>query len=304
MESCRRDCKSKITPEDQNKVFTAYWKKGSYDHRFNFVSNLVKLEPKKRDSSRINIRDRQFNANYHLIVNSKLVKVCKKCFLQTLGENYGFVRNVLVKCWTGQDKAPILDGRGKHSPKNKTSTEKIEELENHIRRFPITEHQCPNMHAIKYLPRGFNAMKMYNLYAAEIKEPLSKNMYRKILAQTGLKFQNQTSGFCNECNRSSDSEVSGSFSLINKIEYDKSNDIVLEGGIPSRSLKVTEGQRNFVTQVQINSTTEESVDNSFFETVCSKQGLSKKLKSSSELELDVYRFDLLKNVDQGMFIKN
>lgn len=98
LDKCKSNCRLTISPEDQKRIFDAYWKGGDYKHRLNFVANLVTLySPKVRTVSMQKIR--KFSVTYHLPNETEKVQVCKKCFLQTLGENDGFIKNVLNKCW-------------------------------------------------------------------------------------------------------------------------------------------------------------------------------------------------------------
>lgn len=176
---------------------------------------------------------------------------------------------------------------GANSPKNKTCPEKIIELENHIRRFPIFEEHCPYMHRIKYLPEGFNAMKMYDLYAAEVKEPLSKNMYHKVLAETGLKFKNISPNPCTEC---SQLEYKASDTLeMNKDEYSQNDDEVLSlARDSSQFLQAVEKEKEFYNEVEAANNTEHN--------------LVKGSLNPIKLEMEINKFEVTKKMDSGKLL--
>lgn len=65
------------------------------------MANLVTLySPKVRTV--VSQKNRKFSCNYYLPSETEKIQVCKKCFLQTLGENDGFIKNVLNKCWNNR----------------------------------------------------------------------------------------------------------------------------------------------------------------------------------------------------------
>ena len=47
LELCRAKCQENISFDDQTKLFRAYWKTGTYEHRFNVISTMINLVPKK-----------------------------------------------------------------------------------------------------------------------------------------------------------------------------------------------------------------------------------------------------------------
>ena len=198
---CKNECCKNVLYEDQCRIFKSYWEQGTYEKRVNFVSHHLELHAKKRSRGQ-NLKNRKYTIDYYLTVESNRYRVCKTCFLSTLGETQAFIQSVSNKVWTGMNiSVNNSDQRGKRIPKNKTPDNKIKEIENHIKKFPAYESHYSRSHmSQKYLPAGLNVSIMHQLYSQEVEAPLSKKIYRQVFAATGLKFKNPQLDTCHKCN--------------------------------------------------------------------------------------------------------
>ena len=200
LEKCRSGCSLKLSFEDQTLIFNAYWKNASYKHRFNYVSSQISLQVKKRVRLRKKEKLRKFTVLYNLNSEGLQVSVCKKCFINTLGETDSFCNNVIQKCWLEMNQSFASDKRGKHVPKNKSSPEKLKEISDHIAKFPAYESHYSRSHTSKkYLPPGLNVKKMHKVYSEEVTAPLSVRIYRQVFSKTGLKFKRPQLDTCSKC---------------------------------------------------------------------------------------------------------
>ena len=76
---CKNECKLNISQEEQKNVFNTYWNLGSYQQRFMYVKNLIRIRDKKRVRFNcIPIKTRRCTVEYSLLSESRNVKVCKK----------------------------------------------------------------------------------------------------------------------------------------------------------------------------------------------------------------------------------
>ncbi|CAH1953979.1 unnamed protein product [Acanthoscelides obtectus] len=86
-ETCKNSSKRKcneIREEARKEMFTAFWKNLSWDQRKVYVCNLVSRQETSRKTKDENSR-RSCSLYYSLNVGDKLIPVCKKMFLGTLG---------------------------------------------------------------------------------------------------------------------------------------------------------------------------------------------------------------------------
>lgn len=194
-----------LSLEDQRKAFDAYWHLGSYSQRLCYLSKLIEIKNKvrsrKRDTSNYRIL-RKYSVNYNIPVGSRVVKTCKKCFLVIFDETDGIIRTILKKLCSDKNSDICRDNRGRNPPANKTSVDKIEEVNNHIRKFPAYESHYSRSHTSrKYLPSGLNVSIMYDLYTSENLCPVSLSTYRKMFNQTGLRFKPPKIDTCHKCDQ-------------------------------------------------------------------------------------------------------
>lgn len=200
LKPCRRNCKDKITFDDQKVVFNAYWGLGSYNQRFIFISSLIEISEKATQTLKkndIRSKNRQNTAFYFIETNGVKLQVCKACFLDTFGETAGFIRNVITKKLN--DPISLKDNRGKSTPSNKFSDEKLSAIKNHINSFPAYESHYSRRHSSKkYLSSNLSISKMHELYCEE-NEIISLTKYAQIFHTMNLKFKHPKIDTCNKC---------------------------------------------------------------------------------------------------------
>lgn len=210
LEKCKKNCGLAVTLEDQTRIFEAYWKPGTYEHRFNFLSRLIAIKPKSNCVGKKE-KLRKYSVDYHLKTESKDVTVCQGCFLKTCGETRGFLRNVLTKMFDKLNNPVVEDDRGKIAPKNKADSQQIEEIKSHILSFPTHEsHYSRSQTSKQYLPPGLNVCHMHRLYKEKTTNPLSVSTYRRVFDEIGLKFKVPSLDTCDKCN-----------TLTTQIKYEK-----------------------------------------------------------------------------------
>lgn len=185
--SCKLKCYDKLSENERQEIFNSYWnEKNTNDIKRQFVSSCVDSQPIARSRKR-NADSGKVKENtlfYSFIVNKRSVRVCKVMFLNTLGISNKVVVNVLKKIQQGGIIQPDL--RGKHSPSNKTPTEILENVKNHISSFPNYEsHYSREKTAKKYLGPELNITKMFNLYSSHCAE---NNIDPKLVAKQWLYF--------------------------------------------------------------------------------------------------------------------
>ena len=199
LKDCKRKCHLHISYTSQQQVFKEYWSLGTYEKRVNFITSMISVHEKKRTRNKNKTKLRKLSVTYYL--NEDLCKtvVCKKCFLDTLDETEAFEKNIVNKMWNEVIMMPSLDRRGKKSPLNKSSSEKIKEIENHIQQFPAYESHYTRSHTSKkYLPVGLNVALMHRLSVQQTENPLSLKMYRQVFSKTGLQFKSPQLDTCHK----------------------------------------------------------------------------------------------------------
>lgn len=190
---CKQKCTEKISEETRKKIFEWFWKLGSYTAQKEFVVSRVTQVATKTS------KRRHVHRLFSFEINGKYESVCKPFFSRTLGIGDSYIYKAF------EQKARDLfvhDGRGKHSPANKTSQEQVAFMHEHLDKY-LTEFDLD-----KPLPKNIHAQKWYDEYMASCSEkeqkPVSKHIYRKIFQEYVRKFPPSTE----KKKSSSDSESS------------------------------------------------------------------------------------------------
>lgn len=155
---CRFNCQTKVNFEACKMLFNHYWCLGTYDLRVLYIGSLMNINSKKCDTllnSTARKRQRESSVEYSLSVDGKTIRVCRRHFTQCFGETESFLKSVIRKklaCPT----MSIKNSRGKSSPPSKINSEKLEEIANHINKFPAYEsHYTRRDTSQKYLNSDF-----------------------------------------------------------------------------------------------------------------------------------------------------
>lgn len=174
---CKQRCTDKISEETRRKIFDWFWKLGSYTAQKEFVISRVTQVATKTS------KRRHVHRLFSFEINGKYESVCKPFFSRTLGIGDSYIYKAF------EQKARDLfvhDGRGKHSPANKTSQDQVAFMHDHLDRY------LADFETSKPLPKGIHAQKWYEEYVSVCEEqnqkPVSKHIYRKIFQEYRRKY--------------------------------------------------------------------------------------------------------------------
>lgn len=200
-DNCRNRCKTKVDFNSCQRLFDYYWSLGSYEKRVLYIASLMNINDKKCDTL-VNAMQRKRNrtntTEYTLKIDGICTKVCRKHFQQCFGETDSYIKSVIKK----QIYCPTLPLhlRGKSTPTNKISLDKVEEIKRQINKFPAYESHYSRRHTSqKYLHSDLNLTSMYKLYSEEVEDPVSLTKYSEVFHEMGLKFKSPKVDTCNTC---------------------------------------------------------------------------------------------------------
>lgn len=156
--------------------------------------------PKKRSRPRVagSGISKGTTCKYFLHVNKKKVQVCRATFLDVLCETDSFVRRIVsAKTLSG---TVHNDKRGKKTPKKKLSSDKKQEVLDHINSYPkYVSHYCRNQTSQQYLPSHLSYEAMHRSYKEKVSKPVSYWTYRRIFKTLNLKFKQPNKDTCAKC---------------------------------------------------------------------------------------------------------
>jgi len=202
LKKCRKMCHTFLTDNVRNKIFSEYWSLGTHDRRLSFLSGLINSSEKKCSRTRKfdSNKNRTLTLNYFFEINGQRHSVCKDCFLKTLDEKEGFIRSVTKNKGLNISGIVNLDKRGKKSPKNKISDDRLTKVIEHINSFPSYEsHYTRKLNDKKYLPSNLTLQKMYEFYKQTIDGPVSRVIYEREFHKLKLAFKKPSVDTCHKC---------------------------------------------------------------------------------------------------------
>jgi hypothetical protein len=125
--SCRRNCKTWLTEEVCNIIFTEFWKIDNHDTKMAYVANLITSKPtvvrrKRRIESN---RTRDIAYVYCSQINGERPIVCKDCFKRTLDFTNKFIAGCIKNKSSTSIGTSVNYNRGKQATANETSDSKI-----------------------------------------------------------------------------------------------------------------------------------------------------------------------------------
>lgn len=99
LEPCRKKYDSKVSLDDQKRIFEQYWSVGDHNMRISYMAGLMEINDKKITKAKNNEkkRNRLYTPTYFLIINNTKIGVCQNCFKRTFGETDRFLRTVANK---------------------------------------------------------------------------------------------------------------------------------------------------------------------------------------------------------------
>lgn len=212
--SCRMKCSQKLEVKFdeertiREKIFQEYWALGDRNKRVRFIAGLV--DTKEPASSRKRTLDpdkEKFRTKthiFHFVINGERVRVCRACFMKTLGETQMFVTLSLCNKNSTLSGITYDDNRGRSISANKHSNETLQQVKDHISSFPLYQsHYTRRESSRRYLPPHLSLSLMYNLYCDQInstqRKPVSRQIYEREFHKMNLSFKEPKVDTCNKC---------------------------------------------------------------------------------------------------------
>lgn len=157
-QTCRRKCHLNLSTDERQDIFNKYWLIGNVEKQWQFISNNVTEEQKKRTHLRSGNKSSRREISRQFFFNAK--HVCKTMFLDSLGITDKVMRTALSKTKNGFTQS---DWRG--TTKNRKYGENVIEVKNHIKSFPIMEsHYVRKRCQRSFMSSELNLSKLYFLY--------------------------------------------------------------------------------------------------------------------------------------------
>lgn len=202
--NCRYKCNQTVNEERRINVFNEFWELQSWELQTAYLNGVIKLHPVTRKKT-----NAVYSKNMSCVYTLSGHRVCKDFFLKTLDISNKRVQVLVTKMNTSTSGVPKKDKRGKRSPGNKISQEKIDIIMEHINKFPryvshYSRHKNPEC---KYLDPGLTVTKMYQLYrefcTTEKKiNPEKESFYRHIFnTKFNLRFHRPLTDTCAVCDK-------------------------------------------------------------------------------------------------------
>ena len=183
---CTRQCFTHISEERRKALFDGFWQSGSFDVQNVYLCGRIKVVRTKRKYSTREVKSRRsFTREYYVPNGEESLQVCKTAFRAIFAVSDGRITRAL-KTQAAAGGSPHVDQRGRHPPRNKTSSTRVQNVKQHIESFPkyrshYSRKDNPNR---CYLSPSLSLTKMYHLYREKCTEenqrPVSEWMYRKI----------------------------------------------------------------------------------------------------------------------------
>lgn len=209
LKDCRMKCKQVLEVVHREKlireqIFDEFWALGDRNRRVAYVAGLVESkEPavsRKRTDDPDKEKHRKVTNVFHFKVDGKLVKVCRDCFIRTLDVTQMFVTLAILNQNASVSGAISNDKRGRHSPHNKHSVDKLNEIRQHISSFPTYEsHYTRRKSTRLYLPAHLDLTVMYKLYCENQETPVSRPIYEREFHKMNISFKKPKVDTCHKC---------------------------------------------------------------------------------------------------------
>lgn len=202
---CRNKCQNKVTDDTRKKLFEEYWSLGERDKRVAYLVSLIDSKPtatsRKRTLDPEKEKFRLLTHTFYVKVNGDRIPVCKGCFMKTFDETNMFITLALMNRNSNVSGQVSDDKRGLDSPANKTSEQKLKEVQDHINSFPLYEsHYTRRKSTRKYLPPHLNLQIMYKLYCERNHtSPVSRPIYEREFHKLNISFKETKTDTCHKC---------------------------------------------------------------------------------------------------------
>ncbi|XP_046685891.1 uncharacterized protein LOC124371586 [Homalodisca vitripennis] len=203
LNNCKFFCNKKITCDERQAVFKAFYTLKTQNEKYMFLKNLTErsLTARKQNKGVENsVSRRQFSFRYYFNINNERIQVCKTFFLSTLSISQKPIYNVHLKKDPETD-LPKNDQRG-HNKSTVIPAYAKNDVRIHIKSFPVVEsHYCRKNSSKQYLDSSLNISKMYSLFVEKHPDTIIKeSMYRRIfLTEFNMDFHFPKSDRCDTC---------------------------------------------------------------------------------------------------------
>ena len=174
-----------MSEERRKGLFEGFWKLANFDIQNTYLCGCVKVMSTKRSYSKSLQSRRKFSRVFYVPNGDVSESVCKTAFLSILSVSNGQLSRA-IKAQSANEGLPHSDQRGRHEPGNKTPSERVALVREHIDLFTTYEshysrNDNPNR---KYLSPSLSISAMYDLYKVFCGErnevPVSEWKYQHI----------------------------------------------------------------------------------------------------------------------------
>jgi hypothetical protein len=200
---CPLKCYDCISEEEKRHNFELYWNSAREAKIAFLCGHVHQVHVKRRYTENQDDSRRQKTRVFHFIKDdSTKVHICKKMFCQTLQISNGALDRALKR---DADQS-FCEKRGKKAPANKTTTENVDHVRQHINSFPkyISHYSRKDNPNCRYLSPNLNLALMYRMYKEDCdeqqKKPVGETKYRKVFHDDfNLKFKEPKKDTCSKC---------------------------------------------------------------------------------------------------------
>lgn len=204
-----KDCQ-KIKQEEREAIFNFFWKKMNWDQKKVYVTSLVSgVAPKRRTVGNCEAYRRGNTLQYRLKTqDDKILRVCKKLYLSTLGLKEWTVLSWVKQSCNGMTESTVEKNKTRNSGLKKTNTEK-EGLIQFLDELPkLPSHYCRQSTSKVYLEPTFgnNMSDIYREYRNWCTsltnlnlKAVSKFTFDTVVKQRGIGFQPPKKDRCDTC---------------------------------------------------------------------------------------------------------
>ena len=189
---CMFKCGKTFSEQNRQAIFEEYWKLGKTPQRQrDFIAHHVVKKPIQRRRKETASNKRNFTCEYSLPIGGEPKLVCKSFFLSTLSVGERFVAYT-VKGSSPSSRTAKNDGRGKHTPCNKTPEQQLQNIKGFIDSLPAVEsHYCRANTQRKYLPQEYDSIaNLYRMYKASEIEKKREFVLEKVFRNYFLRNYN------------------------------------------------------------------------------------------------------------------
>lgn len=172
---CRFKCQDKFNKNSRKEICSAYWALGDYNRQKDFILRNVEIAAPKRIMVIVgNGKPRVNSKKYYLMGSKGRLRVCARFFEKTLSIS----NRPIIMALSGMNSEGCFaktDQRGKKAPGNKTKSNTLNLVKQHIVKCHARKTFYVRMsNSRKYLDSKLSILKIYDLYLTFCKEKMSR----------------------------------------------------------------------------------------------------------------------------------